>query len=182
MRAYYQGEIDYFCAIYAIINASRIACTGKHVFTYKQSCAFFQHLIQYLHDNDHFLEVLYHGTSLDLMDVLLAETKKYVFQTYKIKLHYKKMIPFHKVSMPYISDYIDKYLKRKNTACILRLHNTTIGDHWTVAKKRDFNILKLFDSYFYNQIDLKRSTFKPYRRDNLNHIVRKSIIFIKVFP
>ncbi len=180
MKAFYQGQIDYFCAIYAIINATRIAAGAKPRFTYKQSCAFFQHLMQYLYDNDKFLEVLHHGTSLELMDDLLAETRKYLKQTYKINFHYKKVITYKKKSVSNLGNYINAYLKRPNTSCIIRMHSTEMGDHWTVAKNKQSSILNLFDSYFYKQIDLNQSTFRPYKRDKLNHIVRKGVILIKV--
>ncbi|MBO4626160.1 MAG: hypothetical protein J5679_02715, partial [Alphaproteobacteria bacterium] len=71
MKAYYQGEIDYFCGVYAIINSVRIASLGIHTFTYEESCAFFQHLITFLYNNDKFLSVLKHGTSNKLMYELL---------------------------------------------------------------------------------------------------------------
>ena len=180
MKAFYQGQIDYFCAIYAIINATRIA-TGKIPrFTYKQSCEFFQHLMQYLYDNDKFLDVLYHGTSTELMNDLLTETKKYLKETYNINFHYKKIISYKKLSVSQIGNYIDAYLKRPNTSCIIRMHNSELGDHWTVAQNRQSSILKLFDSYFYKQIDLDKSTLKPYKRDGLNHILRNGVILIKV--
>jgi len=180
MKAFYQGQIDYFCAIYAIINATRIA-TGKIPrFTYKQSCAFFQHLMQYLYDNDKFLDVLYHGTSIELMNDLLAETKKYLQETYNISFHYKKIISYKKLSVSQIGNYIDAYLKHPNTSCIIRMHNAEMGDHWTVAQNRQSSILKLFDSYFYKQIDLSQSTLKPYKRDGLNHILRNGVILIKI--
>ena len=180
MKAFYQGQIDYFCAIYAIINATRMATGTTHKFTYKQSCAFFQHLIQYLYDNDKFLEVLYHGTSLELMDDLLAETKNYLKETYGLSFHYKKMISYKKKSISNLGNYIDEFLKRHNTSCIIRMHNSELGDHWTVAQTRKSTILQLFDSYFYKQIDLSQSTLKPYKRDGLNHILRNGVILIKV--
>lgn len=182
MKAYYQGQIDYFCAIYAIINATRIAATATHRFNYKQSCAFFQHLIQYLYDNDKFIEVLYNGTSLDLMDDLLTETRQYLKDTYAMNFHFKKIIDNKKYSVTQLGDYISAYLKRANTSCVIRMYNEELGDHWTVAQNKKSTILKLFDSYFHKQIDLAETTLEPYRKDGLNHIVRESIILIKILP
>ena len=180
MKAYYQGQIDYFCAIYAIINSTRIAAGSTHKFTYNQSVKIFQHLIQFLYDNDKFLEVLYHGTSMDLMNNLLQETKKYLLETYDIHLHFKRIISYKKSSVSQLGNYISEYLKRPHTSCIIRMNNKEIGDHWTVVQNRKLTFLKLFDSYFYEQIDLSKSTLRPYKSDGLNHIVRKNVILIKV--
>ncbi|MFQ6760547.1 MAG: hypothetical protein ACLRFM_04105 [Alphaproteobacteria bacterium] len=180
IKAYHQGQIDYFCGIYAIINATRIATGAIPRFTYKQSCAFYQHLIQYLYDNNKFLDVLYHGTSLNLMDELLAETQKYLFDTYGIHFHYKKILSYKRMSISQLGNYISAYTNRPNTSCIVRTHSVEMGDHWTVAIGKKSTILGLFDSYFYKQIDLAQSTLRPYKRDNLNHIVRQGVILIKV--
>lgn len=182
MKAYYQGQIDYFCGIYAIINATRIAAGKTHRFNYKQSCAFFQHLIQYLYDNNKFLDVLYNGTSLDLMDDLLAETRRYLKDVYNINFHFKRIIGNKKYSVSQLGDYINAYIKRANTSCVIRIYNEELGDHWTVAQKKTSTILKLFDSYFHKQIDLSAATLEPYRRDGLNHIVREGVILIKILP
>lgn len=181
MKAYYQGEIDYFCGVYAIINAVRIAAQPVHDFTYHEGCLFFQHLVSFLYKNEKFLKVLHHGTSYQLMYELLAETKKYLFKQYRLKLHYKKLLSFSDLPDKNLWIYIQRYLREPNTSTILRLHNTALGDHWTVAQRQTSNILKLFDSYFYPQINLKRTTFKPYKHDGLHHIQRPMIILIKIF-
>ncbi len=180
MKAFYQGQIDYFCGIYAIINATRIAVGPAHRFTYKQSCAFYQHLIQYLYDNNKFLDVLYHGTSVKLMNELLDEAQKYLLDTYGIHLHHKKIINYNRLSMQQLEIYLRSYLSRPNTSCIIRTHSVDMGDHWTVTQQPKHAILRLFDSYFYKTMDLSQSTFRTYKRDNLNHINRDGIILIKV--
>ena len=180
MKAYYQGEIDYFCAIYAIINSVRVASRQIHMFTYQESCDFFQHLITFLYKNNKFLRVLKHGTSNDLMYELLGETKKYMLKKYKIYLHYKKLLTFRELPDKYLWVYLKRYLQKNNTSIILRLHNISLGDHWTVARYQISNTIKLFDSYFYKKICLDRTTFKPFRCDNMHHVQRSSVILIKM--
>lgn len=75
MRAYYQGEIDYFCAVYAIINACRHAAIGKHRFGFREGCRFYQHMMQWLFDHEHLIPVMYHGTDFELMGELLKVAK-----------------------------------------------------------------------------------------------------------
>ena len=48
MKAYTQGEIDYFCGVYAVINACRQILKEKKYFSYNDGCLFYQHLMQYL--------------------------------------------------------------------------------------------------------------------------------------
>lgn len=182
MKAYYQGEVDYFCAIYAIINSIRISSIKYHRFTLKEGCAFYQHMVKFLLDSDNFLEVLYDGTSLELMDKLLAEAKKYVFDKFGLKMHYKLPLKYKSMPIGKAGDFIGKYLSRSDCSCIMRLHNKDVGDHWSVVLKKAFSTkLRLFDSYFYPAIDIKKSTWEPYQKDGLNHIVKEGIIFVKVF-
>ena len=68
MKAYTQGEIDYFCAIYSIINSARFAARNIRRLSFMESCKFYQHMMQYLYDHGKLLDVLYHGTEYDLID------------------------------------------------------------------------------------------------------------------
>lgn len=182
LKAYYQGEVDYFCAIYAIINSIRMAASKYHRFTFKEGCAFYQHMVQYLFDSQKFLEVLYHGTSLSLMHDLLRVAKDYLFENYGLQMHYKLPLKYKSMPVMQAGDFIGNYLGRADCSCIMRLHNQDVGDHWSVVKKKAFSTrLRLFDSYFYSGIDIKKSTWEPYDNDGLNHIVKEGVIFIKIF-
>lgn len=182
LKAYYQGEIDYFCAIYAIINTIRLAAVRYHRFSFKEGCRFYQHMVQYLFDRGKFLEVLYSGTSLELMDELLGEARKYLFDVFGLKMRWKYPLKCKDMSVVRAGEYIGHYLSRRDTSCIMRLHNKDVGDHWSVVRKRAFSYkLRLFDSYFYPGIDVKKSTWEPYCDDGLHHIVKSGVIFIKVF-
>lgn len=182
MKAYKQGTIDYFCAIYAIINAIRQAAGKYHYFNIKEATAFYQHLMTYLFNNKKFLEVLYEGTSLDLMKELLAETKKYLFDTYNLKVHYRRVLKYNDMPIKKFETFVSNYLKKNNVSCLLRLYNKEIGDHWSVIEKKCLRYrLSLFDSYVYPYIDVRFLTFEPYRDDKLTHLVRESVTFIKIY-
>lgn len=181
MKAYYQGEVDYFCAVYAIINSVRLASVKYHRFSFKEGCQFYQYMIQYLYDTNRFLEVLYHGTSFTLMDELLGVAKKYLYETYRLKLYYKHPLKFRDYPVKDVSRYIGAYLSREGNSCIFRLHNNDVGDHWSVIRQKGSRyILKLFDSYFYEKIDVKQATWECYANDGLCHLAREGLIFIKV--
>lgn len=181
LKAYYQGEVDYFCAIYAIINSIRLAMRRYRHFTFKEGCAFYQHMIQYLFDTNQFLEVLYHGTSLQLMDELLNVAGKYLLNNYNLKLFHKRPLKYRDMPIKDVSSYIGHYVAREGNSCIMRLHNKDVGDHWSVIRKKAFSSkLRLFDSYFYPGIDVQQATWECYANDGLCHIAREGLIFIKV--
>lgn len=181
MRAYYQGEVDFFCAVYAIINSVRLSAVKYRRFTFNEGCRFYQHMIQYLYDSNQFLEVLYHGTSFRLMDELLGVAKKYLYETYQLKLFHKRPLKFRDYPVKDVSRYIGDYLSRPGNSCIFRLHNKDVGDHWSVIRKKAFSYkLRLFDSYFYKGIDVQKATWECYQNDGLCHLAREGLIFIKV--
>ncbi len=183
LRAYYQGEVDYFCAVYAIINSIRLAAVKYKRFSFNEGCAFYQHMIQYLLDTNQFTEVLYHGTSLKLMDELLGVAQKYLREKYNLQLFHKRPLKYRDFPVKDVGAYIGNYVSRPGNSCIFRLYNKDVLDHWSVVKKKVFSSrLKLFDSYFYPGIDVNRATWECYSNDGLCHLVREGLIFIKVKP
>lgn len=132
MKAYCQGEVDYFCGVYAIINSVRLACRKLHDFSYEEGCRFYQHMIQYLYDTNQFIEVLYHGTSFRLMDELLGVARKYLYDTYGLKLYYKHPLKFKDYPIRDVYSYVGTYLSKDGNSCIFRLHDDVVGDHWSV--------------------------------------------------
>lgn len=180
MKAYYQGEVDYFCAIYAIINSCRIAASRYHRFSFKEGCRFYQYMMQYLYDRNLLLEVLYKGTCYDLMRDLLGKAREYMLENYNLSLHYKRPFKNKEISLEKAAQMLGLYLKKKDTACVMRLHNDDVGDHWSVVKQKARNKLKLFDSYFYPDVNIAKATWESYKPDGLTHIVKEGLIFIKV--
>lgn len=182
MKAYTQGEIDYFCAIYAIINASRFAAAGIRKFSFKESCEFYQHLMQYLYDRGELLNVLYNGTEYDLMDELLAHASTYLAAKYKVRILFTHPFYERDLSLTRAYLFIRKYLSRANTSCIIRLNNRAVGDHWSVIERLDSPFFKLFDSYAYKGMDFKKSTWDDGRvpaDKNTTRINKNGIILIK---
>ncbi len=63
IKPYQQGTIDYFCAVYAVINAFRWVAKDLKKLSYAEGCLFYQYLISFLLKKGLFEEVLQHGTS-----------------------------------------------------------------------------------------------------------------------
>lgn len=162
MKAYTQGEIDYFCGVYAIINACRYMMRKERRFSYKDGCLFYQHMMEYLIDHEHIQEVLHHGTDYDLIMEFLAEAQKYVLKTFDYELSYSRPYAGTEKPLEEVTEEIGQYLKNDKTAYIIRLSNKEIGDHWSVViEKTPRNKFKLFDSYAYPAFDLKKSVWIP---------------------
>ena len=157
MKAYFQGEVDFFCSIYAIINACRIAAQGYHKFSFRQGCEFYQHMIQYLYDSDKFLDVLYHGADYDLMDALIAKADEYLQSKYNLRIISARPFRGRDASLTRIYRLVRKYLQGAEKSCIIRLNNSTVLDHWSVIEKTDNNFFGLFDSYMYGGMSFGRS-------------------------
>ena len=98
MKPYNQGNVDFFCGIYAVINACRYAGRKYHIFSFKEGCAFYQHMMQFLLDKGLFEEVLYHGSSFEIMQMYLEQACKYMYEHYRLRLFYKR--PFTWMDMP----------------------------------------------------------------------------------
>ncbi len=162
MKAYTQGEIDYFCGVYAVINACRQILKGKKYFSYNDGCLFYQHLMQYLIDAGKIGEVLHHGTDYDLILRLVEQGNAYAFQKFGVKISYE--LPYAQTveSFDAASKEIDRRLKEENASCIIRINNTEVGDHWSVMlQKTSSGKIKLFDSYAYNGFYSSRAVWLP---------------------
>jgi hypothetical protein len=183
MKAYTQGEIDYFCAIYAIINSARFAAQAFHKFSFIESCRFYQHLMQYLYDRGELLNVLYHGTEYGLMDELLGAADKYLSEKYKIRLLWTHPFGGRDLSLTRAYLFIRKYLASSNASCIIRLNNRAVGDHWSVIEKLDSPFFSLFDSYAYKGMDFKKSIWDDGQESAdlaATRISKRGIILVKV--
>ncbi len=162
IKAYQQGTIDYFCGVYAIINAFRQAAQDQKKLSFREGCLFYQHLIKYLIKKDRFKEVLCHGTDCDLLSDLLKKADRYTQKNFGVSLNFK--IPYAKTRKEpqKVIDEIKDFLERKHTAWIIRLNNQTTGDHWSVGTKiTPDGTVCLFDSYGAKQFDVKKSLWVP---------------------
>lgn len=180
MKPYNQGNVDYFCGIYAVINACRYAGRKYHTFSFHEGCEFYQHMMQFLIDKGLIEEVLHHGSSFEIMQMYLETARAYLYDKYKLKLYYKR--PFIWLDMPLTraKNMIAKYLTRPNTASIIRFENKDCGDHWSMIHRCPFplNKFKLLDSYFYPHLDVTSCRWS--KDKNCSYVPREGIIFVKI--
>ena len=182
MKPYNQGNVDFFCGIYAVINACRYAGRKYHIFSFKEGCAFYQHMMQFLLDKGLFEEVLYHGSSFEIMQMYLEQACKYMYEHYRLRLFYKR--PFTWMDMPLerATRVIAKYLTAPNTAAIIRFENKDCGYHWSIIRAVPFPLsrFKLFDSYLYPHLDTGSCRWEKGKK--CSYVPREGIIFVKIAP
>lgn len=181
LKAYYQGEVDRFCSVYAIINSIRLAAKRFHEFSFEEGCAFYEHMIRYLYDRGIFLDVLYHGTDMELMDDLLKTAQEYMLRTYNLRLLFRTPLRGKKPLLDRVCDLLGRYLKKENTSCIVRFYNGDVWDHWSVVERKCCHKLKLFDSYFYPHLHIHKSMWgEPFVNDGMNRFNQDGLILIKI--
>ena len=181
MKPSLQGSIDYFCGVYSVINAIKKSCAKIHKFSYNEECMLYQHLIQNLIDNNLISEVLHNGSSFDIMQLYLFEAKKYMLEKYQIKIIYHRPFLYKNEMVKNIIRYIGYWLKKSNTSFIIRIKNKVIGDHWTVVSKYMpiAKKLKLFDSYSYEDINVKYCRLKDF--STRTYMLKEGIILLKAY-
>ena len=166
IKPYQQGTIDYFCGAYAVINAFCWAAKEYKTLSYKEGCLFYQHLISFLLKEEAFDKVLHHGTSCKLLAKIIKRADQYVRKNFSLSLNVEFPFVHTKKSVLSALNEIGSFLKKPDTAWIIRLNNQQIGDHWSVGteiteKKR----VHLFDSYGYAGFDANKAVWTPAIKD-----------------
>ena len=181
MKAYTQGNVDFFCSVYAIINACRLAMKDYKHLDFFEGCAFYQYMMQGLIDKGLLEEVLYKGSDYEIMMMLLARARGYLHDKYGLQLIYKRPFIDTKIPVERALKIISQYLGRNdNAACIMRFFNPGVLDHWSVIRRAYGLTLKLMDSYNYPEMDIKKCKWAPYHKDGRNYLAKEGVIFIKV--
>lgn len=162
MKAYQQGTIDYFCGVYAIINAFRCAAQHQKELTYREGCLFYQRLIKFLIKKDCFKEVLCHGTDCALLADLLKKADRYTRKNFGLAMDFQTPYAKTKKSPQEVVNEIGDYLKQEQTAWIIRLNNRNLGDHWSVGTSvTHHGTVNLFDSYGCTRFDANKAVWVP---------------------
>ena len=182
----YQGSLDTFCGIYAVINAVGYAISDHKIFTYEEKCEFFKDLLQYLVDKKLINEVIDHGTSVKLEEKYLMLAKKHLKEKYNITLQWRKFSSIHKWQhmRPRNMLFLLKKWVRKKNSFIIRINTSKTGDHWTVFKKIKFSQSYLVDSYHYLKLQLTNLFWVPKCSDqvqkNKTYIMKEGIFLLLV--
>ena len=162
IKPYQQGTIDYFCGVYAVINAFRWAAKEYRIFTYEESCLFYQNLISFLLKKDFFEEVLHHGSSCEILSKIIKRSDKYIRKNFSLSLNVEALFIHTQSGVPEALNKIRFFLEKPNTAWIIRLNNQKLGDHWSVGTEiTEKRRVRLFDSYGYAGFDANKAVWTP---------------------
>lgn len=162
MKAYTQGVVDYFCGVYAVINAFRHAVRGRRYLSYTEGCLFYQHMMQSLINKGVIEEVLHHGTTCSQIMDYIETAESYVRETFGMKMTADRPYIDTDKSVEQAVDEMGAYLEHPKNACIIRLNNQELGDHWSVGTElTSRGNFKLFDSYGCSKFDAKTALWSP---------------------
>lgn len=194
MKVYTQGQVDFFCGIYAVLNACRKAISKEYHFSYYGGCAFFRYLMQTVIDLGRMEELLHHGTNLDLMEHLLNAAVKYVFEKTGIRLVYDFPYKETTESVENVVQTLKEKIKKQDGASIVWIHNEETDEHWTTITDIKTSHFKLMDSYDMPSLSIKtccwlpeKSICKQRQREHMfyprvpkgkTHLMKQGIIFI----
>lgn len=179
----YQGTLDYFCGIYAVINAVGLACASFRVFSAREKEELFRYFLKYLLSKGMLEQVIEHGTTCLLEEKYLRLAQLYMKEKYNILIQWKKLSSLEKwrnLNFEQAFYILSRWIKRKDHSCIVRVDTLETGDHWTVFKRVKFPVCYLVDSYHFLKINFTNLAWKPRRRKKIKEtqIMREGIFFI----
>lgn len=145
MRAFYQGKIDNFCAIYAVLNAVQVLF-GLSPFEARK--IFNRTLMEHSRDPENFQKILEHRTDyLNLVDGMLDDIRAHEFPQLAVEAPFGSEASYQEVwealrcsaerSLPRIS--IFRFLR------IIPPSEKPYVDHWTVGHYMDTEGLHFLD-------------------------------------
>ena len=154
VKPYAQGDLDFMCGIYAIINAFRALCRE---ITWEISTHLFQHLVSCL--NRHSRQALFpiiFRTGASLMRKLLGEAQSYLKKRLKIELAIEpkgRELKSKSLEAAWqrLSAIVDE-----TTVLILPLSGR--WDHWTVLYDINARKIRLVDSSHRRELTRSRCT------------------------
>lgn len=173
----YQGTLDYFCGIYAVINAIGVASSKFKVLTYTEKCDFFRYFLLRLQKERILDRVIRRGSSCDLEEEYLVWAQKYMRKKHKVLVQWRKISSFKKwahLNFENVLSLLAYWTKEEGHACVVRVKNKKMGDHWTVFKKVKFPICYLSDSYRFLKLKFKK---KDKKQDT--QMMKKGIFLIR---
>jgi hypothetical protein len=147
-RAYAQGDLDYLCGVYAVVNAVRYAVAPLRPLRRKDSRRLFCDLIGQLAQTRGLRDSIVEGNGSNDISRLLRVTAGALRNWYRVRLNYHR--PFHgrtKISRRILIDTAASHLEKPGTAVLIGF-----SWHWTVVRKVSRKGFRLIDSAYITQI------------------------------
>ena len=182
----YQGSLDYFCGIYAVINAIGFASSSFKVLTFKEKCDFFQYIMLYLLDKKILERVIKKGSPCALEERYLMLAQKYMKEKHHILVQWRKLSSIavqQKLDCEDASFVLRRWLKKERHSCIVRVKTNKMGDHWTVFRKIKFPACYLLDSYHFLKLRLANFRWRSRTKAKTNQevqIMKQGIFLVRV--
>ena len=177
MKPLYQGKVDTFCAIYAVLNALRIT---HGIRTLKARDIFNETLLTLLNYPLKFKAVLEQTTDyIDIIDGMLAQQKN------KLPLEYIR--PYSSNDKPSADELwssCQRWLASGTNRTVILRFMRFVGQnaepvvrHWTTIDKMDDKVLHLFDSSHDAEaiLNIHRGSFATCRED----VDEKRFLFVQ---
>ena len=180
MKVYAQGEVDFFCGVYAVLNACRRAISRDYHFSYYGGCAFFRHLMQSVIADGKMEELLHHGTNIELMVFLLDKAVDYIRLKTGIELTYHFPYIDTELSVSEMARDLGEKLKTNASACILWMHDNEVDEHWTTVMSKSGRRFRLLDSYNVPYLDIENCLWLPQRAQR--HLRSQTNLFYPRVP
>ena len=154
VEAYAQGDLDYLCAIYAIINALRALCPE---ITDDVSTQLFRKLIRSL--EKHTKQVLFPlilGTDSTLLRRLLVDSQTYLKRRFAIELAIT--LRGRELKACSLTDAWERLAEQLDTATVMIIQLNGCCNHWTVLYDVRPKKIRLIDSGYRRKLKRKGCT------------------------
>jgi hypothetical protein len=140
MRPYRQGELDFLCGVYCVVNAVRLAARSHRRLGHTTSTALFAALVHQLDDRGRLRKVLTSGMGSCLVARLLRGAGGWLQDEHGLRLEVRAS--FRKRDAPgSCLERLAAHLQEPGTSAIVATE-----EHWTVAQAVGSKRLQLFDS------------------------------------
>jgi hypothetical protein len=149
MRPYFQGALDGLCAIYSIVNATRIVA-GIHE---EEARDLFKRIIVHLEQTSDLSKVLTDGIGLMMIGGILRDIVG-------DKIQHRSMPFKHGPETPLDEFWLamTKFLKEGTRRAILIGLGGPAWDHWTIIHSISEKQIRFFDSHKLRRLDRNRCT------------------------
>lgn len=146
-KPYKQGDLDFLCGVYAVVNSLRIACRSAGVKKRIVWRSVFNKVLEELENRKRLFEVHSEGMNLRTLCICIQAASEYLEKKYSIrvtrKIAWRRM---KKLALRPAFKELQRLLSQPGNSAILRLEGLSLS-HWTVVKSVGGDRVHFADSY-----------------------------------
>jgi hypothetical protein len=148
LRAYAQGELDYLCGLYAIINGLRHTFGPAHWFRGRDYLWLSQQLIRELDKAGHLQEVMTEGFKRKQVSRLLRVSQSIVAARWGCTFSvHRPFVDKPKAPLADIIETIRKHQQQQSRSVVIR-----VSGHWSVVRQTTDTRFDMLDSFEYHRL------------------------------